>query len=162
MGDPDRSEDVRVIDGTNLVDRRLRRRNPLSRGAGVVDQHVQPLGVLPDDAYSIGNRLVGGHVQGDHHRVRSTADEFVRGCPSSTFITRAEKYLPTQFPEPAGRLKAKSLVASSDQNRGLFRVHDFLQARQSKARAAAATTSLWGTSCTWWLMFQRCPKGSSS
>jgi hypothetical protein len=106
----------------NFVDRRVCRRNAPSCCAGVVDQHIQAVGVLPDEPYGVDHRLVRGHVQRDHDHVRATLSQLIGSGPSATFITRAEKDRPTLFPEPPGRLKAKSLVASGDQHRGPFRV----------------------------------------
>jgi hypothetical protein len=50
----------------------------------------------------------------------------IGGCPSAILIARAEEDPPPLVPEPAGCLEAKSLVASGDQHRGVFRVRHAL------------------------------------
>jgi hypothetical protein len=47
MRDPDRSVHVGVVDGLNFVNRCVCRPNTVSGRARVVDQHIQPVGVLP-------------------------------------------------------------------------------------------------------------------
>jgi NAD(P)-dependent dehydrogenase (short-subunit alcohol dehydrogenase family) len=120
--DSDRSVHVGVVDGTYFTGGRVCGRNSLPWRAGVVDQHVQPVGVLPDQPYGAGHRLVRGHVQRYQDRLHATVSQLVGSGPPACFIARAEKDRPALFPEPPGRLKTKSLVASGDQHRGLFRV----------------------------------------
>ena len=126
MRDPDWSVHVGVVDGMNFVNCRVRGRNTLSWRACVVDQHIQPAGVLPNEPHSVGHRLVRGHVQRDHDDVGATVSQLFGSCPSPAFITRAEKDRPALFPEPPGGLETKSLVASGDQHRGLFPVRHAL------------------------------------
>ena len=117
LGDDQRPERVRQVDGLVLFQVRLAGQGILQAHPGVVDQHVEPPGEIAPDLSGHGLDVLGvGHVELDRARVDPKCRQLLRRRAAASRVPRSQQHgHAVILAELAGDLVPDAFVGAGDQ-----------------------------------------------